>query len=328
MKKNIDKWVFLGITVILLIGFFIVCNTANGIDERNQRISDVKKPNLSNPSISLKMTEDGTLYINGNGELTAEDLTVLMSSQKIRASDIEHIILADNITEVGYKCINGYLYLNSIKIGKNCKRISNGAICNCPRIKYVFLYEDTKRVGLDFLAGSSDVVLVCDGLFDESLGLEEKEEVTKCVVNTKSFSELCDSVSQGEMIIHQTADMLVATDYVEHRSGGDTLRVNAGELQYGPHIILARGEYFIEIKGNNLGKLTDDSFSVSTDLSSGGFDDFQIDEHKATFHLKVHSNNSEYVFCVNNNIDNAIEIECIDVYELIIVPDYIQQWWD
>lgn len=158
MRENRGKRIFTGALILCLALLCALC--WNGI----RRVDATgASPALENETLSLRLGDDGLVQIDGEGALSAQDLDVLMNVNQVKARQVNDLILSDGITELGYNAVNGYGYLNTLKLGSGISVVENGAVRNCAALEYVFVPRGVKRLGRDFLYRCDRAVVVTDG---------------------------------------------------------------------------------------------------------------------------------------------------------------------
>ena len=118
---------------------------------------------LENASLSMRVDEDGAIWIDGEGMLSVADMNALLNANQVKSHQVNDMILADGITGLGFNAINGMTYLETLKLGSGMAVVENGAVKNCTALKYVFVPAGIERLGRDFLYRSVDAFVVTDG---------------------------------------------------------------------------------------------------------------------------------------------------------------------
>ncbi len=158
MREILGKRLFIAAMAICLL---LVCALSWSDVRHVETGSAAKTP--ENETLSIEVSPSGTVYIGGEGELTSNDLDLLMQSKQIKTHQVNGIVLGDGITEVGYNAINGYSYLQTLKLGAGMRVVNNGAIKSCIALEYVFVPKTVQRLGKDFLYRCGDAIVVTDG---------------------------------------------------------------------------------------------------------------------------------------------------------------------
>lgn len=198
-------------TVALACCLLLVCF----LSWNDARRSDAwaSQQTLENNTLTIAMNDDGMVTIEGEGALTSGDLNTLMNGQRIAVTQVNDIVLGDGITEVGYNAINGYSYLQTLKLGAGIQVVNNGAIKGCTALEYVYIPKGIRRLGRDFLYRSDSAVVVTDG---EAGDLPKMKNVP-----SERVLALVDSY---ETLLERRAAMQTAEDQAEAPQVPDTCR--------------------------------------------------------------------------------------------------------
>jgi len=104
-----------------------------------------------NMTISLRVDDDGVLYIDGEGKLYADDLNALVKTEGFHWRKIEHVIIGDGITELGYNTFTRREKIKTLKLGKSVSRTAPSALRKCTALEWLFFPSGLQDISPDFL---------------------------------------------------------------------------------------------------------------------------------------------------------------------------------
>lgn len=160
MKNDSGRYVLIGVLIICFVSLLLF---SQRIPEE-QTVFMNQERSLQNGSLSIYKDEDGVFFVNGKGKISGRDFNSLMQNLNVTKQDVYHIIFGNQITEIGYGVLNGYLNIETIRIGDQVKTIEDGAVKNCLALKYIYIPITLNEVGFDFLSNSiNSPVIVTDG---------------------------------------------------------------------------------------------------------------------------------------------------------------------
>lgn len=139
----------------------LICVLSWGGDGRGGATASTQA--LENETLSIEVNGEGTLYIRGEGALTLNDMKLMMDRMQLKTNQVDDIVIGDGITEIGYNVINGYTYLQTLKLGAGMRVVNNGAIKSCTALEYVFVPKGVQRLGKDFMYRCDKTIVVTDG---------------------------------------------------------------------------------------------------------------------------------------------------------------------
>lgn len=335
MKKDSGKWILL-ILMICCFGIIIYLTIPRTPTKSSEEALPTTSPltvsnwikqsnlRLDNESLFLFKTKDDIIYIGGNGKLDQDDFENLLRYNDILGDEVTHLILGDGITEIGYKVISEMDYLTSLWVGSEVKRISNGAVRDCPRLKYLYLPNSVKRLGPDFLYECEDVLIITNG--DEK-DLPEIENLSRdrIISYVDSYEELQSTIENTPYLVIQPIRLRTS----DSDSITNPLLVRTGVLQYGPYIPLDKGDYHVEYFGNYFDKLDKNTIDVYIEGMKLIPEEIHIEEKGISYSFRLPEDLQNIEFRFTNNTDKTIEIDHIDVYQIkdFDGPDVLKQWW-
>ena len=153
-----------------------------------------------NPTLSLEMGRDGIIRVEGEGVLYGTDMNSMLDESGIHSKRVNHIIIGDGITEIQYEALSDRKYLLTLKIGRNVRRISAGAVKNCTALQCIYLPSGLQNVLGDFLYNCNDCMVITDGAADE---LPEKMNLTENMTvleHVDSYEALLDACEDTNML--------------------------------------------------------------------------------------------------------------------------------
>jgi len=116
-----------------------------------------------NESLFLESRGDGVIFIGGEGKLYGTDMQALVEGNRYSQNDVTDIIIGSGITEIGFNAVRLYEGVQSIWLGPDVRTIGNGAIRECPNLRYIFLPKGLARAGKDFLFDCEGCMVITDG---------------------------------------------------------------------------------------------------------------------------------------------------------------------
>ncbi len=338
MAKERDKWIFIIIMVILLVVLFfrpaIDENMQTGTDNNTYGIESTKTSEvetgymLENDTLGLKYDDiGGSLFIEGSGILYASDLSALLTKNNIQISDIENIVIGDNITEIGSNVINGYEYLYALKIGSSVKKIHNGAIRNCSNLKYLFMPSNVKKIAMDFLYGCEKCFVISDGRISEMIS-DSKVENALVIEKIETYEDLKEYLESGKLVLMNfTSDQLASND---PDSGTSTMLLHSNYCQYGPYCDLPKGNYIIKVIGDGFSGISKEGVYTNIKDCTGEavISDMDIENKEIRYNISLTENAQGIEFCLLNDTKKNIRINEIQIGEKIDIPIAVQKWWE
>ncbi len=329
MEKETDKRIF----VIVLIGlltvlFFLSGKTASRSDARIEQppANMEQEAAIENDSLSITFDRmDGTLYVEGAGPLSADDLSALLTQNKLLISDIENIVIGDGITEIGYNTINGYGYLRSLKVGNGVEKIRNGAVKNCPKLRFVYLPSSVKKIAQDFLYGTTGSYLVSDGKIAE---LVEGSKISNAslIEGVSSYDEL---LAEYKIVPVQeySSDELDSTD---PEAGVNPMTLHREYIQFGPYCNLERGDYRIRLLGDDFDGMPEECVFINIIGYQGEarISNLVIEKELISYDASLSEDAAGVEFCLVNRSSRDVTIEMLQVFEKAAdLPDAVRKWW-
>lgn len=329
MKNEKDKILFVIVLASFLGVLLIYSNKISSIKELeddNNNTTEEHKLELENDTLYLQQPEFGTIIILGEGSLNESDLSSLLTNNKINISDVENIIIGDDITELGYNVIKGYDYLQTLKIGSSVTKIRNGAVRDCINLKFVYLPKDVEKIAVDFLANSGKCIIVSNGDLQQIL---KDSHNLNILYNIESFEEMNKALEEGTLYDSFTFDKLATND---PDTGEYHSVLHNGFLQFGPNISMNSGEYSVNYSGKGFDTLSANSLYLNTNGLTENFEIYDIDisNEMIKYNVFFDEDMNGVEFCLINDSYNGNDIEIfeLEIYEKIIVPDICRRWWD
>lgn len=342
LKTEKDKYIIIVILVLFLVIIFLI-PSGNRDKETG---AEVKTPvsdqmpgeteyvkELENETLSLSYDDgDGSIIIEGEGPLSADDLQRLMIDNSVGKDDVENAVVGDGITEIGYNTFNGYYYLNTLKLGRSVTKIRNGAVTSCGNLKFVYMPSGIERIALDFLLDCPGCCLVSDGSITDRLSYISTSNAV-IAEDVLSYDDLADALyGSAEPAMEFGSDALNTVDGElagERVSGEYPLILKPGYIQYGPYCRMEKGDYHILIKGAGLDSLWNDCIYVNINEYDGDLtvSDARINERSICYDLTLSEGASNVEFCITDYSENEVKIKSIQVYNRIFIPETVKKWW-
>ena len=326
MKKEFDKRVFVSILGIFLVIMCIMGHMAeNGIEDETD--IDVS---LKNESLYIEERENDVIYIGGEGKLTSSDLSALLAANGLLVSDVVNLVIGNEITEIGYNCINGYKYLETLRLGDNVGCVRNGAVLNCAALEYIYIPGSIEKLGRDFLYGCEAFYIVTDGSAEE-LGGKLDSEPLFIFERSGSYDDFVACVEES-VVLYQSfsSTSLAATD---PDAGNAPIKLHSGYVQFGPYTTMEKGNYAVVVHGRNFDKLTNDNIAVNVQDSDVEVirEEADIESDKITYTVSCSALATSVEFCIyNGSVDEEIiEISGVDIYSNSHeTPTVLECWWN
>ena len=153
-----------------------------------------------NSTLSLEMGRDGIIRVEGEGVLYGIDMKSMLDEKGIHSKRVNHIIIGDGITEIRYEALSGRKYLLTLKIGRNVRRISAGAVKDCTALQCIYLPAGLQNVSGDFLYNCNDCLVITDGLAKELPDLPNLTEDMTVLEQVDSYEALLDACEDANRI--------------------------------------------------------------------------------------------------------------------------------
>ncbi len=330
MTKERDKRIFTGILGILLV---IICIAGYMTENRIRNVMGNEidiAVSLENESLYIEERENDVIYIGGEGKLENTDLKVLLEANGLAASDVVNLVIGNEITEIGYNCINGYKYLETLRLGDNVGCVRNGAVLNCPALKYIYIPGSIEKLGRDFLYGCETFYIVTDGMAEE---LEEKLDSEPLFIFEKSgsYDDFISYVEEGLVTYQSFSTASLAT--TDPDAGIDPIRLHSGYVQFGPYTTMEKGYYTVVVHGQNFDEITNDNIYINAENSDAQIirEEADIESDKITYAISFSelAISVEFGICNVSTDGEIIEISGLDIYSNDLeVPAALGCWWD
>lgn len=272
---------------------------------------------------SLAEQADGVFRIEGEGVLTAEDVSALLREHALLSEEILDLILGDGVTELGPNAINQFPCLRSLKLGTGTVRVFPGGLRNCPRLELVFCPSALERIGADFLTGCPalrGIVTGGDGTLFEGTGLPVYPFCSE-------LQQLEQSVRQGLVpCLEISARQLYGGESDASRR---TLTLSPGDIQFGPYITVAHGTYNVAVTGRGFSTLTAESLWVNVETEAlSSVDNIIITNERITYQVTFPDESELVEFCVKNTGSSPLSVESVVLYDLQYAPPAaVSLWW-
>ncbi len=327
MKRDHGRYLMLIALVICFV--FLIAFTKNESSITKDSEDEENEIEINNQSLFIQLSTDGILYINGSGKINSNDLNNLLTKEGIPTAEISHIIIGDDISEIGYNAINGLFYLETIKLGEKVRIINNGAIRNCNSLNYVYLPQNIEKIGKDFLCNcnNSNLCIITDGEKGDLPGIDNIE-MDHWFFSIHSYEECIEALNQRHFsIVSFDADKLATTD---PNSGINPIILHSGYVQYGPYTVMEKGTYIIKISGGDLDNVNKDGIYYTKSSTVGVPDNIQIDKECILYDAVFEENTTNVEFVINyiNEKELTIQIDKIEICKS--VPQHsetIGKWW-
>ena len=330
MTKERDKRIFTGILVILLV---IICIAGYVTESRIKNVMGNELDivvSLKNESLYIEERENDVIYIGGEGKLENSDLKTLLEANGLAASDVVNLVIGNEITEIGYNCINGYKYLETLRLGDNVSCVRNGAVLNCAELKYIYIPGSIEKLGRDFLYGCGTFYIVTDGIAEE---LEEKLDSEPLYVfeRSDSYEDFRSYVEEGLVTYQSFSSTSLAT--TDPDAGIEPIKLHGGYVQFGPYTTMEQGNYTVVVHGQNFDKLTNDNIYINTENSDVKIvrEEADIESDKITYTISFSALAISVEFGITNTSadEEIIEISGLDIYtNNLEAPVVLGCWWD
>lgn len=335
MKRDLGKWIVVVVMVCCFVMIFVLSTSKTNTSQEKPKNTEIPESAnikhkqrtilLENENLVLRNTQDDIIYIEGEGKLSQNDFSALLNYHGIIEDEITHLIIGDNITEIGYKAITGLNYLTTLKIGSGVIRISNGAIRELPILKYLYLPNTVQRVGPDFLYKCDVTSIVTNG----------KEEDLPYIgnLNTKRIISMVDSYERLILLTNNQLYMTIPPTKLSvsnDKKITDKVSISKDEMQFGPYISLNVGKYQIKYLGNSMNNINKDSIDA---CFNGGIklslQDIIINQNTITYTIELTEDLNNIEFRIRNTSDQTVSIEGIEIYQEKeeILPKTIKEWW-
>lgn len=311
--KEKDRCIFTLSLAAALLLLLLVGSRFSGAEEHASALA----------AFSLTETAEGAFRIEGEGPLTAGDVTALLRENDLLSEDLKDVILGDGITELGQNAINQFAGLRSLKLGAGTRRVFPGGLRNCPQLELVYCPSALERIGADFLNGCPSLRgIVTDGngtLFDGT--------------DFPVFS-FCSDREQLEQALHLSSVPFMEIS-ARQLSGGvsdasrRTLTLAPGEIQFGPYITVPPGTYLVAVTGQGFSSLTAESLRVNVRTKAlSSVTDVEISDEQITYRVTFPGESEQVEFCVVNTGPSPLSVESVSLYDpLYSPPAAMSLWW-
>lgn len=322
MKGKLERRIF---AIILLYGL-IMLFFIQGEEEQYADGTATGMSSLQNESLYIENDGEKTI-IGGKGELSNDDLEYLLDSHSLKTTDVVHLIIKEGITDIGYNCLNGYTFLESLYLNSTVESVHNGAIKNCTALKYLYLPGETKT-GKDFLFNCGNVFVITDRAAEE---LSNLFNVPAGYIrgNVDSFEMLLENLRTYPYLAFGSGE-LGTDDPTAADPGAENMVLHSGYLQNGPYATVIAGTNRIEIKGSGYNKLTGDNMYINVAGTVMEKSNVAITPEQITYYAVFNESASGVEFCLKNNSVDGSEITISSLaifYEGINLPNVIKEWW-
>ena len=326
MKREIDKKIFVGILGLFLVIICIEGNRAENVTENiTENVTNTGLP-LKNGSLYIEERENDIIYIGGEGKLENSDLSTLLAANGLLVPDVVNLVIGNEITEIGYNCITGYKYLETLRLGDNVGYVRNGAVLNCSALEYIYIPGNIEKLGKDFLYGCGSFYIVTDGSAEE---LEEKLEAEPLFIFEKSgsYNEFLACVEESIVPYQSFSSASLAKTQL------DAGKLHEGYVQICPYTTIEKGNYTIIIQGRNLDKITNDNIYIYVQDSDVEVnrEEADIESDRITYTVSFSAlATSVELYIYNDSVDGEIiKINGVDIYSNSHkTPASLECWWD
>lgn len=319
MKNDRGKIVLIAVLIACLALLYWVCDPSDTIKETKN-----SKQALENDTVSIAVTEQGGMFIGGEGKLAGADLDRLMSGKRLKKADIADVIVGDGLTEIGYSVCNGYKNLKTIKLGESVRVVHNGAVKNSEALEYIYLPSGLDEVGMDFLYGCGSPFLVTDG------AAEDLPEIVNAVperilANVRSYEDLVQRRAEVPCFTC-AADAMTRDNPVE----GDPTALDPDCSVTSPKFALEAGAYTLRLSGSGLDRLGKEDVALTVAGEAlGGFEvaDAGAESLACSFTLSGHTDAIQ--LRATNRSSERVEVTALSIYEDgAYIPPTVMEWWN
>lgn len=307
MKQEADKRIFVVLLAILLC-FLIALS-------RNDKAPALNSDESENAASAFTMeVRDGRIcFIHGQGVFSVTDMAVLLEKAGILSTDVEHIVLDGEITEIENNSIVNFSYLRSLKISEGTVRLHNGAVKNCPMLEYVYLPSSVRRVGLDFLSGCGSIRCIVTDFTEERLDEIWDSFGTTVLYGVNSYNSFLSEYEKNEVPYRIFLPENLMTDDIN--AGFSPFSIHPGCIQFGPYASIEKGFYKAVVRGKGFSKLTNECVLLKVNIDPFPYDGLIIEDKSLSYHFSFFEdkNNVEFTLSVPPE-GKAIEIDSILLY--------------
>lgn len=283
---------------------------------------------MENPSIFAMVMDDDTLFLDGEGKLTINDVNRVLAENEREMNSFKNVVIGDGITEIGtgvlcHSVVEKNASLQTLWLGANVAVIDNGSITWCTALQYVYLPGSVQRLGKDFLAGSSDAYVVTDGSRDALPALNN--------VQAKRVLENVDSCDALKRQREEASTRQFGPRKLKASDGAlvkKAVRLESGQAQYGPGVAMNAGSYRVTVSGSGLGEVTEDMLEVRSAKGAIQISRVSIGKKSIRYTIKLKEAQEKMEFCLTNATDGVVKIKSVEVTEDVTIPAAVTRWWD
>ena len=296
------------IAILLFAGCFaLLCALYMGRDV----VRDTFMPGfnmLENDSLLLTRTDAG-IRIDGVGRLSRKDLDLLLLREEQTADDVANLFIGDGITELGHDVLRSAKSLKTLWLGRNLAEVRHGAVSLCPRLQFVYVPAGLRSAGDDFLAGCEEAIVVTGGTADQLSGALDASRFT--VLEEIRSAEALERALNIPLDYSFSSASLFCTD---PDAGTSPMLLRPGQIQFGPYVSLAAGDYRVEYTGGNLDALAPHNLDVYSEGTNFPVTDCSVGPNSIQFSTVLNKRIDKVEFRAFNVGQEAVEIERIDVH--------------
>lgn len=117
-----------------------------------------KEGNLMNDVEFSFNNQNKTLSINGNDTIIKEELDSYLKAQQINVSDVDSIIIWENINKIGDNCFANYSKMRTIILPESLRQIGSSSFINCVLIQEIDIPKGVEAISKNAFEG-------CTGLY-------------------------------------------------------------------------------------------------------------------------------------------------------------------
>ena len=194
MRNDKGRWVM----ILLLMSCFmilVVLYARRSVDA--QMINENKYPR-KNDTIQLTIHDGTALRVSGEGKLYADDLDALLKRASAKKKNITDIIVEEGITEIEYNTFTQFNMLQTVKIGRDVKRIAPGALKRCERLEYLFFPAGLDKIGKDFLYDCPKCRIVTNGTVEDLPEMANVKKAERILTEVDSWKALLAAIGDGD----------------------------------------------------------------------------------------------------------------------------------
>lgn len=331
-KKEPIKYIFI---TILVVCFVLTMAFTKNKKQDNEIQREEESKELDNEDsfnlVDLNDEETGMIFVNGEGELTKAIMDDLLDKAYIDTSEVYHVIVGDDVTEIGYNAFVGWKYLESIKLGKKVVQVHNGAINYDPELKYIFIPGTVVKFGKDFSYGCNENLCI---ITEESI-----EFLDKLKINYEDFTYFTEVTSMEDFIdefIRLTppyasycGNELICTAPNAFIENDKNMYLAKDYRSFGPYVNLEKGNYRIRIEGRNLDLVESKDIICADSEQSLSMTNYECSDSFCQWQVNAPKDMQSVEFSLFNGSDDNVVISDMYIYQIMDYDDefsFMKKW--